>query len=184
MSCRLSWALSVHRLVDWSVHRLQQPRTISVVMADSGDPPPMACGESPESAMGVRSAELSACLKSFLSVCLKPLVDLPWPQLRKLPAHPAVHAVSHHDAHCKSTGGPSAEKRQKQSIPGLIGFELDGDTPLDVIMGPCQFPEMLAPYRNVGGEAYNFPYRLLVERTCHWKGPLVLQTTQTRLRLS
>jgi hypothetical protein len=125
-------------------------------MADSGDPPPMACGESPESAMGVRSAELSACLKSFLSVCLKPLIVLPWPQLRKLPVHPAVYVVAHHDTHCEFTGGPSAEKRQKQSIPGLNGFELDDDTPLDVIMGPCQFPEMLAPYRNVGGRHTTF----------------------------
>ena len=57
-------------------------RTIFVVTADAGDSPPIACGGSPESAMGVRSVELSASLKSFLSVCLKPLVVLPWVQLR------------------------------------------------------------------------------------------------------
>ena len=47
----------------------------------------------------------------------------------------------------KACGGPSAEKKQKQSIPGLGDFELDGDAPLDIIMGLCQFSEMLAPHK-------------------------------------
>ena len=125
-------------------------------MADSGDPPLIACGESPESAMSVRSAELSACLKSFLSVCLKPLFVLPLLQLRKFPTRTAADAVAHHDTHCSFTGGPSTEKKQKQSIPGLTEYELDGDAPLDVIMGACQYPEMLAPYRNVEGRHTTF----------------------------
>ena len=76
---------------------------------------------------------------------------MPILQLRKFPVQAAAHAGAHHDTYSNFTGGPSAEKKQKQTIPGLTGFELDGDAPLDVIMGPCQHPEMLAPYRNVEG---------------------------------
>ena len=112
-------------------------RTIFVVTADAGDSPPIACGGSPESAMGVRSAELSASLKSFLSVCLKPLVVLPWVQLRKFPTHTAAYAVAHHDTQRKFTCGLSAEKKQTQSILGLTGFEMDGDAPLDVTIQRC-----------------------------------------------
>ena len=134
-------------------------------MADLGDPPLIACGDSPESAMGVRSAELSACLKSFLSVCVNLLVVMPLLQLRKFPTHAAADAVAHHDTHFNSTGGPPAEKKQKQSIPGLTEFELDGDAPLDVIMGPCQHPEMLAPYRNVEGRYTT--YRTALSSNAH-----------------
>ena len=91
--------------------RLILLRTISVVMADSGDPPLIACDESPESAMSVRSAELSACSKSFLSVCLNPLVAMPILQLRKFPVQAAAHAGAHHDTYSNFTGGPSAEKK-------------------------------------------------------------------------
>lgn len=72
-------------------------RTISVVMANSGDPPQLACGESSESAMGVRSVELSASLKVFLSVCLKPLVTLPLLRLKNFSALHAADAGAHHD---------------------------------------------------------------------------------------
>jgi hypothetical protein len=108
-------------------------------MADSGDHSQLATGESPESVMSVRSAELSASLKLFyLSVGLNTLAALPLRQLKNL-THCAYNAGARHDTHCSFTGGPSAEKKQKQSIPGLGDFELDGDAPLDVIMGPCQY---------------------------------------------
>jgi hypothetical protein len=73
--------------------------------------------------LSVRSAELSACLKSFLSVCLNPLVAMPLLQLREFPVQAAARAGAHHDTCSNFTGGPSAEKKQKQTIPGLTGFE-------------------------------------------------------------
>ena len=125
-------------------------------MVDSGVHSQLATGKSPESVMSVRSTELSASLKLFyLSVGLNTLAALPLRQLKNL-THCAYNAGARHDTHCNFTGGPSAEKKQKQSIPGLGDFELDGDAPLDVIMGPCQYPEMLAPYRNVEGRYTTF----------------------------
>ena len=106
--------------------------------------------------MGVRSAELSASLKVFLSVCLKPLVALPLLQLKPLSTRHAADLGTHHDTRCSFVGGPSAERKQKQSIPGLVDFELDGDALLDIFMGPCQYPETLAPYRNVEGRYTTF----------------------------
>ena len=84
-------------------------------MADSGDHSQLVTGESPESVMSVRSAELSASLKLFyLSVGLNTLAALPLRQLENL-THCAYNAGARHDTHCNFTGGPSAEKKQKQS---------------------------------------------------------------------
>ena len=126
-------------------------------MADSEDHSQIASGEPSESAMSVRSAELSVCLKCvYLFVCLNPLAALPLLQFENLTNCHTADAGAHHDTHHSLVGGPSAEKKQKQSIPGLGDFELDGDAPIDIIMGPCQFPDMLAPHRNVEGRYSTF----------------------------
>ena len=127
-------------------------------MADSADPPQIVSGGSAESAIVVRSAELSASLKAFLSVSLKPLVALPFLSLKNFLTRRAADAVAHHTTYYKFAGGPSAEKKQKHSIPGLNDSEpeIEGDAPLDVVMAPCQYPEMLTPYRHVEGRYTTF----------------------------
>ena len=102
-------------------------RTISVVMADSGDHSQIASGESSESAMSVRSAELSACLKCvYLSVCINPLAALPLLQFENLTNCHTADAGAHHDTHHSLVGGPSAgrsrisnENRDIETIPAV-----------------------------------------------------------------
>ena len=77
-------------------------------------------------------------------------------QLKHFSCPHTANAGAHHDAYLIAAGGPSAEKKQKVLIEGLNGFELDGDTPLDTIMGKNQFPEMLSPYRHVPGRYNTF----------------------------
>ena len=127
-------------------------------MEDSADPSQIVAGGSAESAIVVRSAELSASLKAFLSVSLKPLVALPFLSLKNFLTRRAADAVAHHTTYYKFAGGPSAEKKQKHSIPGLNDSEpeIEGDAPLDVVMAPCQYPEMLTPYRHIAGRYTTF----------------------------
>ena len=119
-------------------------------MADSEADSQIASGESSGSAMSVQSAELSATSNHELSNHV----------LSQLPPETIVPSVKTHCALPKSLRGAATcaerpymtgEKKRRLDIPGRDGTTIDGETPLDLIIAKCQFPEMLARYRHVEG---------------------------------
>ena len=121
-------------------------------MADSGDHSQIASGEFSESAVRERSAELSVprtCSIETLSISSNTLAVLPPEKIS------ASRCTLSHDVLMRGVGADHCctlgEKRRKVDVPGLDGTTIDGDETLDLILGKCQYPEMLSRYRDVDG---------------------------------